>query len=83
MKQGNNYFPPSKKAYRNTIAPKITARALALRSFMNVAYMADILNLANCANPDSVFNTGIPLCDLKRKFFRSRYSQRCCVYCCR
>lgn len=26
----------------------------------------DILNLANCANPDSVFNTGIPLCDLAK-----------------
>ena len=28
--------------------------------------MADILNLANCANPDSVFNTGQPLCDLAK-----------------
>ena len=24
------------------------------------------MNLANCANPDSVFNTGIPLCDLAK-----------------
>lgn len=28
--------------------------------------MADILGLANCASPDSVFNTGIPLCDLAK-----------------
>ena len=27
----------------------------------------DIRNLANCANPDSVFNVGKPLCDLKKK----------------
>lgn len=31
------------------------------------ACFLDILNLANCANPDSIFNTGIPLCDLKKK----------------
>ncbi len=29
--------------------------------------MADILDLANCASPDSVFNVGIPLCDLAKK----------------
>lgn len=28
--------------------------------------MADIMNLANCASPDSTFNSGIPLCDLQR-----------------
>jgi hypothetical protein len=28
--------------------------------------MSNILSLANCATPDSVFNTGIPLCDLAK-----------------
>lgn len=28
--------------------------------------MADILNLANCASKSSVFNVGVPLCDLKK-----------------
>jgi hypothetical protein len=29
--------------------------------------MADILNLANCASPDSIFNVGVPLCDMAKK----------------
>jgi len=29
--------------------------------------MADLKNLANCASPDSVFNVGIPPCDLAKK----------------
>lgn len=29
--------------------------------------MANILNLANCASPDSIFNVGVPPCDLSRK----------------
>jgi hypothetical protein len=29
--------------------------------------MATILDVANCASPDSVFNTGIPLCDLVKQ----------------
>lgn len=28
--------------------------------------MANIMDLANCASPDSVFNTGVPLCDLAK-----------------
>lgn len=28
--------------------------------------MANIIDLPNCASPDSVFNTGVPLCDLKK-----------------
>jgi hypothetical protein len=31
----------------------------------------NILNLANCASPDSVFNVGIPLCDLAKKKIRA------------
>lgn len=29
--------------------------------------MADLKNLANCASPDSIFNVGIPPCDLAKK----------------
>lgn len=29
--------------------------------------MADIKNVANCASPDSIFNVGLPLCDLAKK----------------
>lgn len=29
--------------------------------------MADILNLPDCSSPDSVFNTGVPACDIKKK----------------
>jgi len=29
--------------------------------------MATILNVANCASPDSVFNVGLPPCDLAKK----------------
>lgn len=51
-------------------AAKITSRHLGLRAYQNVAYLNDILSVANCARPDSVFNTGKPLCDLKKsKFF--------------
>ncbi len=32
--------------------------------------MANIKNLANCANPESIFNVGTPLCDLKRRKLR-------------
>lgn len=28
--------------------------------------MSNILSLANCANPDSIFNVGVPLCDIQR-----------------
>lgn len=48
-------------------APRITSRALRLQDFVNVAYMADIRNLADCATPDSTFNVGIPPCDLAKK----------------
>jgi hypothetical protein len=32
--------------------------------------MKNILDLANCATPDSVFNTGKPLCDVQKKKLR-------------
>lgn len=51
---------------QNITAPKALLLVMAARSFFNVAYMADIIDLANCENPDSIFNTGIPLCDVKK-----------------
>lgn len=32
-----------------------------------IAYSATVLGLANCASPDSIFNVGVPPCDLKKK----------------
>lgn len=32
--------------------------------------MSNLLNTANCASPDSVFNVGVPLCDLAKKKIR-------------
>lgn len=51
-------------------AAKIVSRRMGLgpqNDFRTTAYMADIVNTANCTSPDSVFNTGIPLCDVKKK----------------
>lgn len=45
----------------------ITSRRMGLREFVNVNYLAHIIDVANCAAPDSVFNTGVPPCDLKKK----------------
>lgn len=62
--KNKNFIKPTR------YAAKITSRHLGLRSYQNVAYLNDILSVANCARPDSVFNTGKPLCDLKKsKFF--------------
>ena len=32
-----------------------------------IAYAATIVGLANCASPDSIFNVGVPPCDLAKK----------------
>jgi hypothetical protein len=56
------------KRNRNHAKP-ITSRAQRLIPFIGVNYF-DILGLANCATPDSVFNTGIPTCDIKKKKIR-------------
>lgn len=50
-------------------AKPITSRHMRLVSFSGVNYL-DILGVANCASPESVFNTGIPLCDVKKKKIR-------------
>lgn len=55
---GRSYVPGSK--------PFILGGPQKLRRFGNVAFMADVIGLANCANPSSIFNTGKPPCDLKK-----------------
>lgn len=44
----------------------ITGRRFGVLPLVTAVYL-DILGLANCANPDSVFNTGVPPCDLAKK----------------
>lgn len=64
----NNFFSQDQQAHqymKRQFAPKIVSRRLI--NFLCVAYMADILNLPNCATLDTEFNTGIPLCDLIKK----------------
>lgn len=49
--------------------PKIVTRRFAMgeNSFRQSAYMADIINLPDCATLETTFNTGVPLCDLIKK----------------
>lgn len=59
-----------KKTYlfpKGHYAKKINSRRLGVLPFITAAFMADIMGLANCASPDSVFNVGIPPCDLSKK----------------
>lgn len=51
---------------KNRFAAKLSQRITG-KNFLSSAYMADILNLANCASPDSIFNVGVPPCDLAKK----------------
>ena len=50
-------------------AAKIVSRRMRMtgNDFAKAAYMADILNLPTCATEDTQFNTGVPLCRLKKK----------------
>jgi len=50
-------------------AAKIVSRRMRMtgNDFAKAAYMADILNVPNCSNPETAFNTGTPLCRLKKK----------------
>lgn len=61
------------KFIKKPFAPKIISRRLRMTGFdfAKAAYMADIIGLANCATQDSVFNTGIPLCDVAKKKMRA------------
>ncbi len=44
----------------------ITGRRFGVIPLITACYL-DILGLANCASPDSVFNVGVPPCDLSKK----------------
>lgn len=50
-------------------AAKIVSRRMRMtgNDFAKAAYMADIINLPSCATAETEFNTGTPLCDLKKK----------------
>lgn len=64
----NQFFSNDHEAHqymKRQFAPKLVSRRLI--NFLCVAYMADILNLPNCATQETEFNTGIPLCDLIKK----------------
>lgn len=53
---------------KKKFAPKIVSRRMQMtgNDFHKANYLVDIFDLANCASPDSLFNTGIPLCDLAK-----------------
>lgn len=63
------FIPASRYNAPKRFAPKIVSRRMQLtgNDFHKAAYLADVLNVANCASPDSVFNTGVPPCDLAKK----------------
>lgn len=44
----------------------VTGKRFGVIPLVTAAFL-DILGLANCASPDSVFNTGVPPCDLSKK----------------
>jgi len=60
------FIQPSRYNMPKKFAPKLSTR-LTGPNFLSNAYMADIINLANCASPDSIFNVGVPPCDLAKK----------------
>jgi len=59
----SKYLKPSR------YAAKIVSRRMRMtgNDFFKAAYMADILNLPDCATLQTTFNTGVPLCDLIKK----------------
>ena len=67
----------SSEAFKQALKPRmlpitaLTAYAIFDMFFgekmLGVTMLASVLGLANCATPDSIFNTGVPPCDLKKK----------------
>lgn len=59
----------SKYIKQNRYASKIVSRRMRMtgNDFAKANYLADILNIPNCATADTEFNTGVPLCRLKKK----------------
>lgn len=62
MKQ-SKYIRPTR------YAAKIVSRRMRMTGsdFAKANYLADILNLPSCATEETTFNSGVPLCDLKKK----------------
>lgn len=59
---GQQAFDPLK------MAGKLMPLTMKFTMAVSVAYLTDgVMGLASCATPDSVFNVGIPPCDLKKK----------------
>jgi hypothetical protein len=56
----------SKYLQTSRFAEKISRRITG-PNFLSSAYLADILSLANCESPDSIFNVGVPPCDMAKK----------------
>lgn len=73
MKQSKYIKPSRYGAGSGRFAPKIVSRRMGLTggepgtSRVTAAYFADLLNIPSCATEESQFNTGVPLCDLKKK----------------
>lgn len=61
---GSKKFRFRRLAYNH--AKVVVRKRLGIIPFVTGAFL-DILGLANCASPDSVFNTGVPPCDLSKK----------------
>lgn len=59
----------SKYIKQTRYADKIVSRRMRMtgNDFAKANYLADILNIPNCATADTEFNTGVPLCRLKKK----------------
>lgn len=59
----------SKYIKQTRYAAKIVSRRMRMtgNDFAKANYLADILNLPNCATAETTFNTGVPLCDLIKK----------------
>jgi hypothetical protein len=64
-----NYLIMSKYIKASRYAAKVVSRRMRMtgNDFAKANYLADILNLPNCATEDTQFNTGVPLCRLKKK----------------
>lgn len=49
------------------MAGKLMPVSTKVMLLFGAAFLTDILGVANCATPDSIFNVGVPPCDLKKK----------------
>ena len=65
----SKFIPASVYNHKGSYLPKIVSRRMRMgeNSFAKAAYMADVMNLPDCATLETSFNSGIPLCDLIKK----------------